>query len=64
MGILEAVFIGFFAAVGGITFLTEPTDIAIDDIYIPDFEEQGLKRFHTLGGEFVYKFEYRYRSIP
>ena len=49
MGILEAVFIGFFAAVGGITFLTEPTDIAIDDIYIPDFEEQGLNHETVLG---------------
>lgn len=43
MGILEAVFIGFFSAVGGITFLTEPTDIAIDDIYIPS-----LPREHSL----------------
>lgn len=49
MGILEAVFIGFIGAVGGITFLTEPTDIAIDDIYIPNFEEQGLAHETVLG---------------
>ena len=49
MGILEAIFIGFFGAVGGLTFFTEPTDIAIDDIYIPNFEEQGLTHETVLG---------------
>ncbi|MGA0383357.1 MAG: hypothetical protein ACO3N2_12045, partial [Arenicellales bacterium] len=50
MGILEWLALGFAAAVGSITFITEPTDISIDEIYVAgDYEELGLTEETVLG---------------